>query len=182
MFGYDVDELIGNSILNLLDKESQALLSDSIMLGNYATFEAIGIRKGGQEFAVEIFTKALPEAEGLLVTALRDVTERRSAQTTLALEKQRLEQQYRRQAALASIELGVDQPGEVFTVLDRLADTATNILPQVAGIDHIMEANTEEFLVGATTVRASRPGRLCPRNSAPPGQQSAGSSKTKSHC
>lgn len=165
MFDYREHELVGKKVLDLFNEESRRTISESIWLGNYQAFEAIGRRKNGAEFPVEVFNRTLAgQADGVFVAAIRDITERKAAEQTLALEKQRLEIQYRRQSALANIELAIDQPNELFPVLDRIVQTATAHLPASLGTCiYLWESTSEEFLIGATTVSGQEPLSVVPQ-------------------
>jgi signal transduction histidine kinase/CHASE3 domain sensor protein len=80
------------------------------------------------------------------------IAARRLAERALAREKQLLEQQYRRQAALAEIELAINQPHELQTVLDRIAQAITELMPAAGASVILWDAAAEEFVVSSTTV------------------------------
>lgn len=80
------------------------------------------------------------------------ISARRLAEEELEREKHLLEQQYRRQAALAEIELAINQPHELQTVLDRVAQTVTNLLPATGASVILWDAHVEEFVVSTTTI------------------------------
>ena len=164
LFGYDLSEISGRSLLEFVSPLSRSMIADSMWLGNFKAFEAVGIRKDRSEFPIEILNKAMPEQnEGLMVAAIRDITERRTAELCLAAERARLEKQFRRQSALAAIELGVDQPNELFRVLALITEAATQHLPAPAGACMILwESTTREFLVAATTVSGQTPLSVLP--------------------
>jgi len=64
-----------------------------------------------------------------------------------------LEHQYRRQAALAQIELAINQPHELQIALDRIAQATTELLPASGGASVIMwDAAQEIFSLSATTI------------------------------
>ena len=154
MFGYEQAELAGHSLMDLYNPESRTMISESMLLGNFKAFDATAVRKNGGEFAVEIYNKSVGDVgDGLMVTAIRDVTERKAAEQVLAFEKQRLEMQYRRQSALAAIEIAPDKHNEVFPILENICQVATTHLPASIGACVILwESASEEFLVGATTI------------------------------
>jgi signal transduction histidine kinase len=63
-----------------------------------------------------------------------------------------LEQQYRRQAALAELELAINQPHELQAVLDRIAEVTTELLPTNGASVVLWDAETEEFFTSSSTV------------------------------
>jgi PAS domain S-box-containing protein len=76
----------------------------------------------------------------------------------LAARLEELEQQYRRQAALAEIELAINQPQELQAVLDRVAAVATELLPASGGASVVLwDANAEEFFISSSTVPGQEP-------------------------
>ncbi|MCG3149574.1 MAG: hypothetical protein PCFJNLEI_03038 [Verrucomicrobiae bacterium] len=80
------------------------------------------------------------------------IAARRLAEKALAHEKHLLEQQYRRQAALAEIELAINQPHELQTVLDRIAQAITDLLPATGASVILWDARAEEFVVSSSTI------------------------------
>lgn len=82
----------------------------------------------------------------------------------------KLEQQYRRQAALAKVELAINEPHELQEVLDRVAEVTTEHLPASGGAMVILwDTDEKMYYVGATTV----PGQP-PRGAAPHIRQQSG--------
>ncbi|MFQ5576336.1 MAG: GAF domain-containing protein [Anaerolineae bacterium] len=64
-----------------------------------------------------------------------------------------LQQQYRRQAALAEVELAINRPHQLQAVLDRIADVATKLLPASGGASVILyNEQTDTFDLSASTV------------------------------
>ena len=164
MFGYEPAELLGKNILTLFSEESQRYISESALLGDFKNIEARALHKSGGEFDVEIFARNLPDKdESLMVMVIRDITERKSAEMALAFEKAKLENQFRRQTALANLEMTVDQTNELFSVLGSITETVTLHLPASGGACIILwETTTEEFLVGATTIEEQAPLSVVP--------------------
>jgi signal transduction histidine kinase len=85
------------------------------------------------------------------------IAARRLAERALADEKKLLEQQYRREATLAEIELAINQPHELQTVLDRIAAAVTELLPATGASVILWDARAEEFVISATTVPGQQP-------------------------
>ncbi len=135
MFGYAAPELTGRSLLELFDRGSCAMISESLILGNYKTFEAMGVRKNGTQFPIELLNKTVTAEDGsLLISAsFRDVSERKAAEEMLRMEKKLLEDQYKRQAAIAGIELSVGRADELTHLLQRIVEAAATLLPATEG-------------------------------------------------
>ncbi|MFQ5615004.1 MAG: GAF domain-containing protein [Anaerolineales bacterium] len=82
--------------------------------------------------------------------------EQRVAKRTVQLEKL-----YRRQSALAEIELSINQPRELQDVLERIAEVTTQLLPASGGASVILwDAQTETFSIGSSTVPKVLPGGI----------------------
>ena len=87
MFGYEMSELIGISVLKLMAPEFRDLTSKNILSGFEQLYESVGLRKDGTTFPIEIRAKATKyHGQMVRVGAIRDVTERR--QTEAQLTKQ----------------------------------------------------------------------------------------------
>ncbi len=100
-----------------------------------------------------------------VVVSFSDITER--VRVREALERARdelevrviertadLELAYRRQSALAEIELAISQPHELAQVLQQVVATVTQHLPASAGASVILwDTTTDEMSVGATTLK-----------------------------
>ena len=96
--------------------------------------------------------------EELFYAVARDVTERRQWEKRLVSDKRQLEQQHRRQAALAEIGLAVNQPHELQRVLKRIAELTTELLPAGAGASVLLwNAPKEEYVYSASTVPGQKP-------------------------
>ena len=134
MFGYTREEMLSMNILDLLDDESRSVLSESILLGNFRAFDAKGRHKDGSRLHLELFSKSIPYQErSAMVTALRDITQRKETEEALQHERRRLEQLYKRQSALAEVELTIDKPHEVERTLASILDTASTLFPATLG-------------------------------------------------
>lgn len=70
----------------------------------------------------------------------------------------RFAQLYRRQAALAEIELSINQPDELQATLNRITQVATELLPASGGASVLLwNAESEAFYVSASTVPGQPP-------------------------
>ncbi len=91
-FGYTRDELIGQSVRNIIpDGFAERLVADALRSVEDALAQQIGTgieltgrRKNGLEFPIEIMLSPLESAEGILVTAaIRDISARKAAERHL---------------------------------------------------------------------------------------------------
>jgi PAS domain S-box-containing protein len=91
-FGYRRDELVGQSVKNIIPVGfAERLIADSTRTAAEALAQQIGMgielsgrRRDGSEFPIEIMLSPLENAEGILVTAaIRDITARKRAEEHL---------------------------------------------------------------------------------------------------
>jgi PAS domain S-box-containing protein len=91
-FGYRRDELVGQKVTNIIPAGfAERLIADGTRSAAEALAQQIGTgielsgrRKNGSDFPIEIMLSPLESAEGVLVTAaIRDISERKSAETRL---------------------------------------------------------------------------------------------------
>ena len=81
MFGYDLSEMIGKSVLDFAAAESRDIVRGNILAGNEMPYEATGLRKDGSTFPVELVGKrSFYQGRIVRVSALRDITERKRAE------------------------------------------------------------------------------------------------------
>ncbi len=79
MFGYYLDEIIGTDALALFATETRDLVTRNALDQFERPYEAIGSRKDGTTFPVEIHGKATPyQGRSARVAAVRDITERQA--------------------------------------------------------------------------------------------------------
>lgn len=84
MFGYELDELIGRSGLDLLTPESREIVLQHILSGSEEPYEAVGIKKDGTHFPVEIRPKTTTyKGCTVRVGAIRDMTEHKLTEKAL---------------------------------------------------------------------------------------------------
>lgn len=172
MFGYEVSDIVGHNLLELFERDSRNMVSESLLLGNFKTFEAIGQKKNGNQFPIEIINKTISSDDGpILVSAsIRDITDRKSAEQMLQMEKKLLEHQFRRQSALASIEMSIDHPEELNNLLARIIDAATDLVPASIGACVLLrQTEGGDLMVAASTVDGLAAGSVLPAKVAQPG-------------
>jgi PAS domain S-box-containing protein len=165
LLGYDhPDQIIGKTLQSFMAASCRSALGDNLVLGNFKSFDAVALKRNGREFHAEVFNRsAADEDPTLMITVIRDISERKAAELALQIERQRLELQYRRQAAIAQIQLVVDEPGQLFCALGKIVETAGGLLPASAGACILLwEPSSGEFLVGATTIDGQEPLALVP--------------------
>ncbi len=131
IFGYAADEVIGTNLTRLMPKEMHAahnvgmrryLAGSPPQVIGRKNVELPGLRKDGTTFRLELTVNAIAiEGRRVFVGVVRDITERKAAQTALFGEKERL------RVTLASIGDGVittDPDGNV-TYMNAIAETMT---------------------------------------------------------
>jgi len=126
-----------------------------------AEFEFNVTRSGVTPMRVRlIMTKIRDEAEnhtGYLVTS-RDVTEPNRLKQALEDEKARLNQQYQRQKALASIQLAINEPDELATAIDQIVEIVTELLPASGGASILLgNASDQTYTVSASSASGQLP-------------------------
>jgi PAS domain S-box-containing protein len=130
----ELDALPGQNLLDWFTRASRNLIEESVLLGNFRPFEAVALRPDKTELHVELFTKRISySGREVMVTAFRDITERQRAAAALSAEQLRLQQQYRRQLALAQLAVETGESTEVANILECITETASSVLPLRGG-------------------------------------------------
>jgi two-component system, cell cycle sensor histidine kinase and response regulator CckA len=84
MYGYELADVLGRHALELAAPESRELVFHNIRSGYEKPYEALGLRKDGTTFPVEIHGKAVPYQGRLVrVTVIRDLSERQHLEAQL---------------------------------------------------------------------------------------------------
>ncbi|MCP3899440.1 MAG: PAS domain S-box protein, partial [Desulfobacteraceae bacterium] len=93
MFGYSLSELIGMFGTELIAPESHEIVKEHMLKNLSDPYEAIGLRKDGSQFPIEIQGKSITYKDKGLVraTTIVDITERKQAEEAL----QESEEKYR---------------------------------------------------------------------------------------
>lgn len=75
MFGWQPEEAIGQSILQFAPEEWQSLLREKMEQPSVAPFEAVGLRRDGKRFPIQLQARELPEqGRRVRVVAVRDLS------------------------------------------------------------------------------------------------------------
>jgi PAS domain S-box-containing protein len=153
LFKYSNEELLGKSLLELIEPESRSLIADRVRLGNFDPFEAKGLRQDGTQVDIELFCKNLPlKDRQLIVCSIRDISQRKQAAIASQQEKQRLEDQNQRLTALAILESTLGIPDSQQALLDQIVQIAADLLPASGGACLLLwDAGSAAFYVGAST-------------------------------
>jgi PAS domain S-box-containing protein len=85
MFGYDPDELMGKNAMPLtVAPESIELMKKQVSSNSKETYEAIGLRKNGTRFPIEIRVRqAVYQGDTIRVAIIRDITKSKQAEKAL---------------------------------------------------------------------------------------------------
>ncbi|MHC4564145.1 MAG: PAS domain-containing protein [Planctomycetota bacterium] len=92
MFGYTRAEAVGRHGTEWIVPEDREKVKDKIMLGHEEPYEASALRQDGTTFPCEIQARMINyRGRSVRVTALRDITDRKRAETALRLAHDQLE-------------------------------------------------------------------------------------------
>ncbi|MBI3416187.1 MAG: PAS domain S-box protein [Verrucomicrobia bacterium] len=152
LFGFALPDLIGSRVLDLFPSAQLHTISHSLEFGNFKSFEAEGARKDGTLFPVELIGKAMTwQDRTVRVIAVRDLSTLKATELQLAQEKLMRDRQYRRQSALADLELTMDQPHELKPTLQRIAELAVWQLPASEAGVFLHETENGTFALSASS-------------------------------
>ncbi len=84
MTGYSLCELIGMDGLLLIAKESREMVMNKIVTAYEKPYEAIGLRKNGEQFPLQLEARNVPfKGKNVRTVEFRDITERKQADEAL---------------------------------------------------------------------------------------------------
>jgi PAS domain S-box-containing protein len=90
MLGYEVAELIGTNGLERFTPESRDIAIKNMMAGYEKPYEAVGLRKDGSTFPVELQGKTIIyQGRQVRLLAVRDITSRKQAEAALRESEER---------------------------------------------------------------------------------------------
>jgi len=93
MFGYQLDELTGRNLVDFVAPESRELVTQRILHRVEGPYEALGLRKDGSVFPVEVVARSYEfQGKVMRVVCVRDTTERKRAETEIYRLNEELEQ------------------------------------------------------------------------------------------
>jgi len=82
--GYSTDELIGMDGLLLISEKTRDMVLNHILSGYEKPYEAIGVRKNGDEYRLRLDARNIPyKGKNVRVTEFRDITESKKAEKAL---------------------------------------------------------------------------------------------------
>ena len=92
MFGYNQDELLGKSVIELLSLQKyHKIIFENIAKSNAQPYEIEGIKKDGTIIPLELQSRPIDENSTIRVVAVRDITERKKARQELIIAKEKAE-------------------------------------------------------------------------------------------
>lgn len=131
MFGYAVPEVVGMSALKLVAPESRRLVLEGVQTTDENSFEAMGIKRDGTTFPVEICAKVIHHhGRTVNVMAIRDISERKQAERERA-------QLIREQAARAEAEAANRTKDEFLATISHELRTP---LTSIRGWSHMLRS------------------------------------------
>jgi len=78
MLEYELQDMLGKSILDFVDEQSRNIVLKNIELGEEKIFEAFALKKDKSTFPIEIICKPTPHEDDLItITAIRNISERK---------------------------------------------------------------------------------------------------------
>ncbi len=81
MTGYSIDELTGMDGLQLIAEPSRSMVMDKILSGYEKPYEAVGLRKNGEQFPMRLEARNIPyKGQELRTVEFRDITEQKKAE------------------------------------------------------------------------------------------------------
>lgn len=119
--GYTLDELTGMDGLLLIAEQSRKLVMDNIKSGYEEPYEAMGVRKNGEEYPLRLEGRMIPyQGKTIRVVEFRDITEPKRAEARLR-DSERLLKEAQRVAKLGHWVLDIpkntlDWSDEVFRI------------------------------------------------------------------
>lgn len=147
MFGYELEELIGKSIIEMVASESRSEVFTRYSQGDEKPYSAVGLRKDGSTFPIEIYGQSVAyQGRAVRVAEIRDITERRQA------EEERSELLRREQAARQNAETANRFKDEFLATVSHELRTPLNAMLGWATILRKRQLNTTDIQRGIETI------------------------------
>lgn len=127
------------------------------LAGKLAVFEAeyrVRRQAGGWLWAFargSVLDRAENGKPQLAAGLLWNISQHKGVEQALLEEQRRLNRQYRRQSALAQVELTISSPGELQAALAHIVNIAADLLPASAGVSVVLLAQTTKLLTEGAT-------------------------------
>ncbi len=125
MTGYEYSELIGMNGLLLIAEQSRKRVMNNIRSGYEKPYEAMGLRKNGEEFPMQLEARNVPyKGKQVRTVEFRDITERNQAEA----EREKLQEQLNQAQKMESIG----------SLAGGIAHDFNNILFPIVGLSEMM--------------------------------------------
>lgn len=122
--GYSVDELIGMEGIRLIAPRSRQMVREKVVSDHQKPYEAIGLRKNGEEYPIRLAARNIPyKGKQVRTVEFRDITEQKKAEGELRHLKNYLSNII---DSMPSVLVGVDHDGRV-TQWNRQAHKLTGL-------------------------------------------------------
>lgn len=151
LLGYEPAALVGKSVLDLIAPEARTRATTSLFIGNLKPTETIAVGHDCSTTPVEVLSKvARHRGHNVTITNFRSLTERKQMVETIAAEQRRQEQNYRREATLARLDVALDAPQPPNHFLNEITRLAAEILPASGGACILLRDEKSGEIRGAT--------------------------------
>ncbi len=114
MTGFSLDELIGMNGLQLIARQSLDLVKGHIAAQYEKPYEAIGVRKNGEEYPLRLEGRKIPyRGKEVRVVEFRDITEQKQAEAALRASEEKLSAMFASMAEMVVLhEVVLDEAGQ----------------------------------------------------------------------
>jgi len=140
MFGYSPSEVISMRLLDFIAEESRDLTLQNVEEGVERPAEALGIRRDGTRFHVELVAQtSLQQGRAVRVVAVRDISERKQAEEVLR-------QQNRERALLNQVGRAISSTLDLNQVLVTILEEVRRLLNVAAASIWLIDPETGELV------------------------------------